>query len=83
MLVLDVLKEYRRRGIAEMLVLRTLDYGKNVLGYTGAELSWTMEANESVNRTIEAVGARRYKTYRIYEKQIGAKGDEGGKGVSA
>ena len=38
-------EEYRRRGIAEMLILRTLDYGKNVLGYTGAELSWTMEDN--------------------------------------
>ena len=31
-------KEYRRRGIAELLILRTLDYGKNVIGYTGAEL---------------------------------------------
>ena len=38
MVVLDVLKEYRRRGVAEMLILHTLDYGKNVLGYTGAEL---------------------------------------------
>ena len=70
MVVLDVLKEYRRRGIAEMLILRTLDYGKNVLGYTGAELSWTLEDNDPVNRTIEAVGARRYKTYRVYEKDL-------------
>ena len=70
MVVLDVLKEYRRRGIAELLILRTLDYGKNVLGYTGAELSWTLEDNDAVNRTIEAVGARRYKTYRVYEKPI-------------
>ena len=62
MVVLDVLKEYRRRGIAELLILRTLDYGKNVIGYTGAELSWTLEDNDAVNRTIEAVGARRYKT---------------------
>ena len=45
MVVLDVLKEYRRRGVAEMLILRTLDYGKNVLGYTGAELGWTLEDN--------------------------------------
>ena len=53
-----------------MLILRTLDYGKNVLGYTGAELSWTLETNEAVNRTIEAVGARHYKTYRMYERQL-------------
>ena len=70
MVVLDVLEEYRRRGIAELLILRTLDYGKNVIGYTGAELSWTQEANRSVNRTVEAVGARQYKTYRIYEKEL-------------
>ncbi len=70
MTVLDVLAEYRRRGVAELLILRTLDYGANVLGYTAAELSWTFEDNRSVNRTIEAVGAQRYKTYRIYERTL-------------
>jgi len=70
MLVLDVVQEYRRRGIAELLILRTLDYGKHVLGYTGAELSWTLDDNRLVNRTIEAVGGRKYKTYRIYEKDL-------------
>ncbi len=70
MVVLDVLENYRRRGIAELLILRTLDYGKNVIGYTGAELGWTQEDNHAVNRTIEAVGGRRYKTYRILEKDI-------------
>jgi GNAT superfamily N-acetyltransferase len=70
MVVLDVLKEYRRRGVAEMLILKTLDYGKNVLGYTGAELSWTYDHNDPVNRTIEAVGGRRYKTYRLYQKEL-------------
>ncbi|MEN6457686.1 MAG: GNAT family N-acetyltransferase [Thermoguttaceae bacterium] len=70
MLVLNVLEKYRRRGVAELLILKTLDYGKNHLGYTGAELSWTFEENRSVNRTIEAVGARRYKTYRIYERDL-------------
>ncbi len=72
MVVLDVLKEYRRRGIAEMLILKTLDYGKNVIGYTGAELGWTQEDNQAVNTTIEAVGAKRYKTYRLYEKKFGS-----------
>lgn len=70
MVILDVLKEYRRRGVAEMLILNTLDYGKNVLGYTSAELSWTFEDNEAINRTIESVGAKRYKTYRMYDKAV-------------
>ncbi len=74
MIVLDVLEKYRRRGIAEMLILKTLDFGKNVAHYTGAELGWTLEDNHLVNQTIEAVGAKKYKIYRIYEKQIGGLG---------
>lgn len=70
MLVLNVKEEYRRRGVAALLILNVLRYGKNVLNYTGAELSWTLEDNDIVNRTIEGVGAQRYKTYRIYEKGL-------------
>jgi GNAT superfamily N-acetyltransferase len=70
MLVLDVLEQHRRRGVAEMLILRTLDYGKNVVGFTGAELGWTLEDNDLINRTVEAVGAHRYKIYRIYSKEL-------------
>jgi hypothetical protein len=57
--------------VSELLILHTLDYGKNVLGFTAAELGWTLEDNDLINRTIEAVGARHYKTYRIYEKPLG------------
>ncbi len=69
MLVLHLLEGHRRRGLSELLILRTLDYGKNVLGYTGAELGWTLDENTLINSAIEAVGARRYKTYRIFEKE--------------
>ena len=73
MVILDVLQGYRRRGVAEALILRTLEYGKNVLNYTGAELSWTVEDNVMINRTIESVGGQRYKTYRIYKKGLEAR----------
>ncbi|MCA1829197.1 MAG: N-acetyltransferase [Myxococcales bacterium] len=39
-------------------------------GYEGGELSWTLEDNVMINRGIERMGARRYKTYRVYEKTI-------------
>jgi GNAT superfamily N-acetyltransferase len=68
MLALCVSEPYRRRGIAELLILRTLDYGKNTLGYINAELSWTMEDNGPVNHAIEAVGGQRYKTYRTFQR---------------
>ncbi len=70
LLALGVLDGYRRRGVAELLILRTFDNGRDLLGYTGAELSWTLEDNALVNRTIEAVGGRRYKTYRIFERDL-------------
>jgi GNAT superfamily N-acetyltransferase len=71
MMVLDVLEKYRRRGVAEMLILQTLDYGKKVWKFTGAELGWTLEDNWLMNSAIEKVGGKRYKTYRIFEKKIG------------
>ncbi|HET6381541.1 MAG TPA: N-acetyltransferase, partial [candidate division Zixibacteria bacterium] len=54
------------RGIAEALVLRTLDAAL-AAGYTGCEMGWTLDDNERINRAIQRVGATRYKTYRIYE----------------
>lgn len=70
MLVLGVVEGYRRRAIAERLILQTLEYGWKVIGYEAAELGWTLEDNPPVNLTIESVGGQRYKTYRIYEKSI-------------
>ena len=70
LMALGILEQYRRRGVVELLILRTLDYGKHQAKFTGAELSWTLEDNDLINRTIEAVGGRRYKTYRIYERAV-------------
>ena len=41
-----------------------------VKGGFAAELSMTLEDNVMINRFIEAIGATRYKTYRIYRKQL-------------
>ena len=68
--VLGVLPGYRRRGVAEALVQQTFQNGFGKLGYTGAELGWTLEDNVLVNRMIERVGGRKYKTYRIYQKKL-------------
>jgi hypothetical protein len=39
-------------------------------GYKGGELGWTLEDNAMINRGIERMGAKKYKTYRVYEKAI-------------
>jgi GNAT superfamily N-acetyltransferase len=70
MVALGVLPGYRKRGIAELLILQTFLYGRKTLGYHGAELSWTLEDNDAINNTIQAVGGRRYKRFRIYERTI-------------
>ena len=40
-------------------------------GTKRGELSWILEDNLPMRRLIELVGAKPYKTYRIYEKSIG------------
>jgi hypothetical protein len=37
------------------------------LGYRDCEMSWILEDNVMMNRSLVALGAKRYKTYRIYE----------------
>ncbi|MCS7213721.1 MAG: hypothetical protein NZ927_05825 [Candidatus Calescibacterium sp.] len=39
-------------------------------GYQEAEMSWTLEDNERINKIIHITGAERYKVYRIYEKEL-------------
>jgi len=65
---LGVVEKYRRAGIAEKLVLRVLEEGAS-RGFC-AELSMTLEDNLLVNRFIEAMGASKYKTYRIYRRSM-------------
>jgi GNAT superfamily N-acetyltransferase len=68
LIALGVVEKYRRAAIAEMLVLNVMDAAFK-RGFTG-ELSMTLEDNIMVNRFIESVGAKRYKTFRIYRKVI-------------
>ncbi len=69
--VLGVIEGYRRRGVSELLIFQTLNHGKNQLGYQGAELGWTLEENEMVTRTVKRVGGIPYKTYRVFERELG------------
>ncbi len=73
-IALGVVEKYRRAGIAEMLVLQMMDEVSQ-RGSIG-ELSMTLEDNFMVNRFVEALGATRYKTYRIYQRSLDGKGSE-------
>jgi GNAT superfamily N-acetyltransferase len=69
LIAMGVRPQFRRLGVAEMLVLRVMEEGMVKAGFAG-ELSMTLEDNFMINRFIEAIGATRYKTYRIYRKQL-------------
>jgi GNAT superfamily N-acetyltransferase len=65
-LILGVLEEYRATGAAAALYAVLFRNGRRA-GYDEGEFSWVLEDNVMMNRALEALGARRYKTYRIYE----------------
>ena len=67
--VLGVQSGFRRRGVAELLILNVM---RNALrgGLENAELSWTLEDNTLVNQLIARAGGELYKTYRIFERPI-------------
>jgi GNAT superfamily N-acetyltransferase len=65
-LALGVVEEYRTSGVAAAFYA-TLVQNSRKLGYGDCEMSWILEDNVLMNRSIEAMGATRYKTYRIYD----------------
>jgi GNAT superfamily N-acetyltransferase len=65
-LALGVIEEYRTAGVAAAFYA-TLIRNARRLGYGDCEMSWILENNVLMNRSIEAMGGRRYKTYRMYE----------------
>ncbi|MEY2492420.1 MAG: hypothetical protein QOH24_1371 [Verrucomicrobiota bacterium] len=69
LIAMGVRPEFRQHGVAEMLVLRIIEEAMLKLGFKG-ELSMTLENNIMINRFLEAIGATRYKTYRIYSKSL-------------
>ena len=69
LVALGVLPKFRRHGIAEMLVLRSIEEAMVKRGCAG-EASLILENNVMMNRFLEAIGLEKYKTYRIYRKAL-------------
>ncbi len=65
-LVLGVKREFQFLGLGSIFYLKSIQHALEC-GYVAAEMSWILEDNYPMNKAIESVGSRRYKTYRIYE----------------
>jgi GNAT superfamily N-acetyltransferase len=63
---LGVVEEYRTLGVAAGFYAELIRNARR-LGYGLSEMSWILEDNVLMNRSLKTMGARKYKTYRIYE----------------
>ncbi len=72
--LMGVLRKYQDSLIGAAISLSLI---RDVLTETlktsirGVELSWILEENLAMRRIIEGLGASHYKTYRIFQKDIG------------
>lgn len=68
-LLLGVLPEHRHKGVDVLMVLRS--YKAAIRGgITAGECSWILDSNRAMNRILEKLGAKVYRTYRIYDKAL-------------
>ncbi len=71
--LMGVVRAHQNGPLGGALALATIGEIRRVhaaRGTRAAELSWVLEDNRRIRAIIEACGARVYKTYRIYGKDI-------------
>ncbi|MCX7835304.1 MAG: N-acetyltransferase [bacterium] len=69
LLAMGVIPEYRHRGI-DVLLYNAVYQSAQKRGYKLGELSWILEDNTRMNQVLANIGAKLYKTYRLYSKQL-------------
>lgn len=73
LIILGIKKKYRLNrkyaGLSLFLYAEMNDGGRKC-GMTWGELGWTLEDNAAVNTGIRMMGAKKYKTYRVYSKDL-------------
>jgi len=69
LVIMGVKPEHRTLGIDALFYVETARAAFKK-GYKRCEMSWILESNDMMNRIIERLGGRIYKTYRIYQKPV-------------
>jgi hypothetical protein len=69
LLLLGVDPAYRGYGLYPMLIVALHEQTKGG-PYQRVEFSWVLEDNDDVTHVAEQLKARRYRTYRIYQKAL-------------
>lgn len=68
-ITMGVKEQYRKLGLASLLYHKMHENLKEI-GYKEAEMSWILEDNLNMNKPLQVMGAKPYKTYRIFEKSL-------------
>ena len=69
LLLLGIDSAYRTTGLYPLLIAEL--HRQSIGGpYKRAEFSWVLEDNRDINEPAAQAGARRYKTYRIFQKAL-------------
>jgi GNAT superfamily N-acetyltransferase len=66
---LGVAPEHQQRAVGPLLYAEIVDRLR-AKGTAWAEASWILATNTRMNNAIEAMGAVRYKTWRLYERRV-------------
>ena len=77
LILLGIRKKWRyvrKYAALSVFLYAEMNEGAKRLGFREGELGWTLEDNGRVNAGIQMMGARLYKTYRVYERAIGKEG---------
>lgn len=69
LVALGVASKFRKHGVAEILVWKVVERAMLKKGLVG-ECSLVLEDNTLMNRFLAAIGAKPYKTYRIYSRRL-------------
>ena len=68
-MILGVKAQYRTRAIFALFANEMYRRGK-AYGAIGAEASWILEDNDRLNKPMQALGAKEYRRWRIYDRAI-------------
>ena len=68
-ITMGIIKEFQGKGIDTLLYYHTFKNGLPK-GYYRSEFSWILENNIPMINAAEKLGAKIYKTYRLYDKAI-------------
>ena len=71
--LMGVMPEYKNKTMGSVLALLTVGAVRREslrLGFPVCEMSWVLDSNHQTRHSIEGIGGKIYKTYRMFERAI-------------